>query len=226
MKALTYAGATYDIGAVGGARLRLLHNERTGSQLSLSGAVGYTGGQISTLLPLLDQPLLSAAEALRGDLGEAIKTPFSTFGYEGTFSYAQAISRVFGVQASATLGGASVTTEPYDRLRRTRDSTTDSSVTYELGVAPSVDFNAFHVPIAVMPEYVLSRRPGFATIRGAGVVDTLHTVAVGAYYSGRTTLQVGLIWATLLTSKGFQTSLGESDPPHRNNLELILRYVW
>jgi hypothetical protein len=226
LRALTYAGATYDLGFRGGAILRLFRSERTGTQLSLVAAGGHTRGQISTLYPIFDQPILSAVDLLRGDLGESIKTPFSTSAYEGSLAFAQGFSHFFGVQASASVGGSTVTIEPYDRIRRTRDTTSIDGVTYAFGVAPSIDLNAVHVPIAVMPEYVIARKESSAQLRGAGSYDTTHQLALGVYYSGRVNLQVGLIWSTVLSAGRLETPLGRSDVPTQTAGTFILRYVW
>ena len=199
LRALTYAGATSDAGGSGGVIARLFRSERTGSQLSLRGTFGYTQGQVSTLYPIFDQPVLSAAELLQGNLGATITSPSAaTARTAGAIAFAQGFGRFFGVQASAGGGGSTVTVEPLDRIRNVRESKSVSDVIYSFAVAPSLDFNAFKVPVAVMPEYVVSGPANAAQIRGAGEFDTVHTAALGVSYSGRVNLQFGLIWATVL----------------------------
>lgn len=226
LRALTYAGATYDVGGRAGAVVRLFRSERTGSQLSLRAGVGATRGQLATLYPIFDSPVQSAVQLLQGDLGESIRTPFTTSSYEGTVAFTQGFGRAFGVQASGAMGGSRVTTEPYDGVRKTRGSNTVNGVTYAFGVGPSIDFNALHVPIAVMPEYVITRQASTAQLQGSGSFDTRHLIAAGVYYSGRVNLQLGLLWATELGAKGLTNPLGQSDSPRSSHLQFVLRYIW
>jgi len=226
LRALTYAGATYETGGSGGAVLRLLRNDRTGTQLSLRAQGSYAKGQVSTLFPIFDQPLGSFVDALQGDLGESIKTPTTRVTGSGALAFTQGFGKFFGLQASAGLGVGRVELEPYDRVARVRNTQTESELTYAFGAAPSFDFNAFSVPIAVMPEYVLSRQASTAEIRGAGTFDTQHTLALGVYYSGRPNLQIGLIGRTVLGTNGLTTAQGTSETPTLTAGEFILRYVW
>lgn len=226
LRALTYAGATYDAGGIAGLVLRVYHNDDKGTQLSLRAGGGYTGGRISTLLPIFQQPVASAVDALQGDLGQSINTPISTWIVEGAVTFAQAFSPFFGIQASASAGRSSLTVEPYDRRTKTRGSNNNSDVTYSFGAAPSFDFNAFHVPVAVMPEYVYSRQASTAQPIGEREFDTTHTLSLGVYYSGRKTLQVGLSWATVLGAAGLTTPQGVSGAPAQHSTEFILRYIW
>lgn len=226
LQGLVLEGATYDFGAGGGVILRLFRSDKTGSQLSLRGGVGYTSGHIATLYPLFDVPIQSLDDLLRRNLGDTITTPFSTFGYGGSLAFAQSFGRLLGLQLSADIGGARFTHEPFDAVRRMRESTTVDGFTFALGAAPSIDFNAVHFPIAVVPEYVITRAASSAQIRGAGDFDTFHQLGVGAYYSGRTSLQLGVIWATLLGVRPLETARGQSDTPTQHFGQLSLRYVW
>ena len=83
LRALTYAGATYDMGGSGGAVFRLLRIDRTGTQLSFRAQGSYAKGQVSTLLPLFDRPIASLVDALQGDLGESIRTPTTRVSGDG-----------------------------------------------------------------------------------------------------------------------------------------------
>jgi hypothetical protein len=226
LRALTYAGATYDVGGAGGLILRVYHNEESGTQLSLRAGGSVTRGQVSTLFPLFDQPIASLVDLLQGDLGESIRTPFTTSRFDGSVAFAQAFSHFFGLQASASAGRSSVTIEPYNRTTKTRGSENQADVIYSFAGAPSFDFNAFDVPVAVMPEYVYARQASAAQVRGSRDFDTTHTLALGVYYSGRKTLQVGLVWATVLGANKLATPQGESDSPQQHSGEFILRYVW
>ena len=226
LRALTYAGATYEMGGSGGAVLRLLRIDRTGTQLSLRAQGSYAKGQVSTLFPLFDRPIASLVDALHGDLGESIRTPTTRVSGTGAFAFTQGFGKFFGLQASAALGVGRVELEPYDRVARVRTTQTESELTYAFGAAPSFDFNAFSIPIAVMPEYVLARQAHTAEIRGAGTFDTQHTLALGVYYSGRVNLQIGLIGKVVLGTNGLTTAQGTSDSPRTTFGELILRYVW
>lgn len=223
---LVYEGATYDIGGQGGAILRLFRSERTGSQLSLRAGGGYSRGQVAFLLPIFQQPIASLNDLLQRDFGSVIKTPFSTYTYGGALAFAQSFGRLLGVQASVAVGGGSFTLEPFDRARRVRDDTTVNELTYAFGIAPSIDFSSVHFPLAVMPEYVLSRAASTVQFRGSGDFDTFHQVAIGAYYTGRQTLQLGVLWSTILGARPFTTNLGTSDTPSIQLGEIVLRYVW
>jgi hypothetical protein len=227
LPALTYGGATYDVGGRAGLLFRLMRNEDTGTQLGIGVGAAVTRGQVSTLFPLFAQPLQSAVDALQGDLGESIKTPFTTTNFDASFSVAQALAgKLLGLQASAGIGRGSITAEPYDSVRKVRISSTESSATYEFGAALSFDFNAFKVPIAVMPEYVFTRQTSTAPVRGSGVFDTIHIIALGIYYSGRPNLQFGLISSAQLGTNPLLLPNGPSDTPVVENGELILRYIW
>lgn len=226
LRALTYAGATYELGGSGGAVLRLLRIDRTGTQLSFRAHGAYARGQVSTLFPIFDRPVASLVDALQGDLGESIRTPTTRLSGTGAFAFTQGFGKFFGLQASAALGVGRVEIEPYDRVARVRTTQTDSELTYAFGAAPSFDFDAFSVPIAVMPEYVLSRQAHTAEVRGAGTFDTQHTLALGAYYSGRVNLQIGVIGKVVLGTNGLTTAQGTSETPKTTFGELILRYVW
>jgi hypothetical protein len=226
IEGLVYQGATYDLGGLGGLVWRLFRSDATGTQLSIRGSVGYTRGQVATLYPLFSTPIGSVADLLQRNLGDELKTPFDTFSYAGGLAFAQGLTRLFGVQASLGVGGSSLTTSPFDGLRRTRDSITVTDITYSLGVAPSIDFMAVKIPVAVMPEYVLQRTASSAQIQGSGTFDTLHQLIAGVYYSGRTNLQLGLVGEVTLGARPLQSPQGESAAPKHYAGELILRYVW
>lgn len=225
LRALVYDGATYDLGGQGGLLARLVHSERSGTQLSLRAMAGYTSGRVATLLPVFEQAI-PGGDPFKGELSDAVRTPFTTFNYGAGFAFAQSFGRLFGLQAYAGLGGGSLSADPYDRATGRRVTSTAKSVTYALGVAPSFDFNAFHVPIAVVPEYVLSRAASSAQIRGGGDFDTLHNLSLGVYYSGRKTLQVGLIGSAQRGARGLESAQGRSDTLRNSATELVLRYVW
>jgi hypothetical protein len=226
LKALTYAGATYDIGAGGGAIVRLFRSDKSGSQLSARLSGSYANGQFSSLLPIFQNPAASAVAALQGDLGSSIKTPFSSVGYSGALAFAQSFGRFFGLQAAGGFGGSHITSEPYIQAQKSRNNDTVDDFTYSIGAALSFDFNAWQVPIAIMPEYLLAREASSATIRGAGDFDTVHTVALGAYYSGRKTLQLGLAVSTRLSVSPLITPQGQSDAPNQTSGHFVLRYIW
>ncbi|MET0595783.1 MAG: hypothetical protein ABW133_24000 [Polyangiaceae bacterium] len=221
-----FQGSNYDFGGYGGAIVRLLDVKSTGTRLALRASVGYTRGQFVTLYPLFDHPIMSIQDVFQSNAGSVLATPFSTFEYSGGLAFAQSVSRLFGVQAFAGLGGSSVRLERFNSALNVRESSSITDLTFTIGAAPSIDFNAFNVPVAVMPEYVIMRAASSDQVRGAGDFDTRHQIAVGVYYSGRTNLQLGLSWMTVLGIRPLETPQGKSQAPSQQQGEFVLRYIW
>lgn len=226
LKSLAYAGATYELASGGGVLVRLYQDDDRGTQLSIRGSVSHANGQVSTLLPILQNPAGSVGEALSGDLGEVTRTPVTVFSCRGALAFAQSFSPILSVQAALGIGATEVTLEPYDFTRRARSSVSARGVTYTLGLAPAADFRSLGVPIAVMPEYVLLRQASSTDLRVSTSFDTQHLLGLGLYYSGRATLQLGIVAATQLGGEPVVTSMGRSARPQQHLGQFILRYVW
>lgn len=225
---LIFQGATYDLGGAGGAIVRLFESERTGTQVSLRGQGAYLAGQIASLLPIfqIGSAGVAVREALRGNLRSSIYSPITTVRYGGSVALAQGFGPLFAVQASAGLGGAVWSFEPFDLNAGRRDEIRVTGVTYQFGVAPSVDLRTVGVPLAVMPEVLLVRGPGLAQLQGNQSFDTVLDLLAGLYYSGRPNLQLGLIGGTVVGAKPVRSDVGSSSAPRQLSGELVVRHVW
>ena len=84
---------------------RIVHIDRTGTQLTVRAGGGAMKGEQVTLQPLaealLDRASLTLDDALNGRLAELISLPTTEWNLVGGLYFAQAFSRMFSLQASA-----------------------------------------------------------------------------------------------------------------------------
>lgn len=224
-KSLVYEGATFDYGGNAGAILRLLRNEKSGTQLALRGSFGLSKGQVSSLAGLFPTTDTSVEIANVVD-SQLLRTPIHETNFGGSLAVAQSLSAMFGLQASVGLGWSSLTFEPYDVTTGARAEKHRRGLTYQGGVAVSCDFMAVRFPLALMAEYRLSRQtsnPGAVRTTELSSISGLYG---GVYYSGRPNLQLGVGGGVDLGLAPGTTRFGNSDAPRLISGQLILRYVW
>lgn len=229
LKSLIYQGATFDYGGSAGLLLRLLRSDRTGTLVSLRGSFGYTTGQVASFAPLFgtaDTTVALRTAILTSGPGEVIRTPVSATAAQGGVTAAQALGRLFGLQASLGLGWTTSSLEPFNVTTGTRTKRTVDGVTYRLGLAASMDLAPKRVPLAVMAEYSLSRQPSVSQVVGADELRAISTLYAGVYYSGRKDLQLGLGAGVELNLPPARTAVGTSDRPQFLLTQVVLRYVW
>jgi hypothetical protein len=228
LRSLVYQGATYDLVGNIGAVVRLLRSESTGTQLSARAHFLQSSGQVSSLGPIFSAETVRVGlrDVLQGNLGESLRTPFHGISYGGMLTAAQAISPLFGLQATAGVGYTSTSIERWDINTSSRPTFTVRGVTYRLGLAASVDLFPKKIPIAIMAEYLLARQPTPAQFTGRDELDNVHTLFGGVYYSGRPNLQLGLGGGTELNFGPTTSPLGSSEEPTVIFGQFVMRYIW
>jgi hypothetical protein len=226
-RALIAQGALYSYGASVNGAFRILRLEDTGTQvtarLQMFGVQG--GGQIG-LVPLVravrNEPSRGIPDVAT-NLSDLLITPSSWFGFAGSVNVAQAISEVFAVQASFRLDVKRFTRSPFvpGRGRVDIDAT---------GWLPSagVAFGASPPSLAAafLAEYRIAAQDDDDPSSGAR-----HIVALGAYYTGRTDLQLGL---TVFGEFGLPELAGfdaDGNPASSKrgtafSGQLLMRYFW
>lgn len=227
VKSLIYVGATYNYFGALGAQLRLLRSERTGTQLTVRAGALLGKGQVASVFPLFAslQSNVTLEDVAQTPVGEAIRTPVRNVAGGGTLNFAQAISPMFGVQATAGLGVSSLALNPYDLSRGARVERASTELTMRAGAALSASFDTIGVPIAVMAEYVLLREYT-SDFQQSLDLDTAHRFGLGVYYAGRRNLDIGVSGAGHFGMAPIENRSGTSERPRAGSAELILRYVW
>ena len=225
--AVAYNGATYSFG--GGVRVpvRLFRIESSGSQLALVPYFGYAAGKVAALLPLFqNQPSLTLGTLLRGNGSELLFTPIKTTTFGLNAAFAQAFNRNFAVQAEAGLGRSVATLDRFDPSSQDRNGDSTGAWAYNFGVAFTADAGPCGFPLAGLAEWSVSRQPGTASLVSSSTGTSAHTIALGAYYTGRRDLQLGVVAALELGLPPIATDVGESDRPNSKDLRFELRYFW
>jgi hypothetical protein len=228
LPSIVYEGATYDLGAGVEVPVRLLRSESSGSQLTLVPFGSFGSGQVTTLFPLLTSGVMSVTEAtfLVGNLGELADTPFRVWRFGLSAAFAQTFSPSFALQLAAGLGRNVVTLEPFVASLGGRDSQSTGSWEYTFGAAFTADAAPAGFPIAGMAEWRLAREPSPAVLIASDQPRTTNLLAVGAYYSGRRDLQLGVIAAVELGVGGVASDFGESGNANIKDFGMIFRYFW
>jgi hypothetical protein len=245
-------GADYTYGGDLGLAVKLFTLKSF--QISLRGQVGYYAGQSAGILALFQDLSAIAQGALQElqrnpvqNVDDAVKrlnnafrtatsdllTPFSGFAWGGSLNIAQALGRYVGLQGSV---GFYLDTATY---RPTHfDLASNGPLTLEhdvqttrptLGLALDVDLEPAGLPLALMVEYRGTALAIDDSLNIANVDSNTieHLLAVGAYYSGRTDLQLGINAYTLF---GQAPTLGANAVPSGKPLDLaaqlMFRYFW
>jgi hypothetical protein len=227
-RSLVYVGANWNYAATLGAIVRVARIESSGTQIALRAAGSYSSGQVATLIPLFAAPTATVTleNIVRGNAGPLVTTPARTFTYGGSVDAAQAISSLFGLQASIGLGGSSLTLEPFEVATGDRVDQTTNGVNFRLGAAFTADFEPKGFPLAAMAEYAAIRSPSSFDLLNSSELNTVHTLAAGVFYSGRRDLQLGLEGALRLGLAPIETRSGTSGRPRAFLGDLVFRYFW
>jgi hypothetical protein len=245
-------GADYTYGGDLGLAVKLFTIKSL--QVSLRGQVGYYAGQTAGILALFQDLSAIAQGALQEvqrnpvqNVNDAVNrlnnafrtatsdllTPFSGFAWGGSLNIAQALGRFVGLQGSV---GFYLDTATY---RPTHfDIASNGPLTVEhdvqttrptLGLALDVDLEPAGFPLGLMVEYRGTALAVDDSLNVANVDSNTieHLVALGAYYSGRTDLQLGVTAYTLF---GQAPTLGANAVPSGKPLDLaaqlMFRYFW
>lgn len=219
-----------------GAIVKLLRIEASGTQLSARAFVETQSGDVLSLFPVLnalaDEPVGGAVGILESNLDGLLLTPFSAFVWGGGIAAAQPLTPVFSAQASVRVSVEYAQLEPVEILPDDRGAFEWTNVTPELGLALTGDADPLGVPFALLLEYQVSFAQTEIDRTGQDSSDTFHTLGAGVYYTGRTDLQAGLVYYTLidsdplLTRRTSEAAVGGADTPSLNGFRLILRYFW
>ena len=225
---LVYLGANWNYGGGLGGVVRIARIEETGTQISLRLSLAYSSGQVAAFIPAFGSASATVVlgNLIQGNLGSALITPAKTFTYGGSVTAAQALSPVVGLQGFVGLGGSSLTLSPFNLSTGTRDDQTTGGFNFRFGGAVSADFDPEGFPLALLGEYALSHRPSTLDVLSSAELDTVHTFAAGALYSGRQDLQLGLQGALQLGLAPLENRNGISERPHAYQAELLTRYIW
>jgi hypothetical protein len=232
-RTLLYRTAEYNLGGQAGLAVRLLR-EGSGTQVTARAHVGYDKGDEVTVLPLLsgivNNPLLTLEDVVEGDLGQLILVPTSEKNVNGGVFLAQALSPLFSLQASGTLEYAWQTREPFDPAAEARVAQKAQALRVLLAAALAADLAPRGVPLGLMGEYLFITGEVNPEDRPATTLGS-STVALGAYYTGRADLQLGVGLVATLHAEP-RRGLGElgeeleSGNPRLVYAQLIVRYIW
>jgi len=224
---LIYSGATYEGTGEGGLIFRILRIDTSGTQVSFRVSGSYSSGLSTSVFPLLVQEAaLTVRTVLQGQLRQLIRTPISGWDAQGNAVAAQALGPYFSLQGLAGGGVSGARIEPFDVAAGARGSSAMTDGEFNAAVAIEADASAAGVPVAGLFEYSLARQPAvleFLPLNGSGFV---HTLSLGAYYSGKPNLQLGLVGAVDLGLPRFSTSLGPSGSPHTELGQIVVLYIW
>ncbi|MBU8899333.1 hypothetical protein DRW03_10245 [Corallococcus sp. H22C18031201] len=232
---LVASGASFELLGELGVVGRVLRIEDTGTQLSVRGHFGLSNQRGIQVLPLVNaivnSPQPTVDSVGEGRLGQLVLLPRTEKTAGGGFFVAQALGTWLSLQASASAEYAWQKRKPFDVSLGTRTEQATHAVRVDLALAAAVDFQpVVHVPVGLMGEYALrtgTQQEVFRKNRTLG----LSTLALGLYYTGRPSLQVGLGAVATLSAEPLQ-GLGpegrdqESGKPTLTYAQLILRYIW
>lgn len=227
-------GATVELVGQAGAVVRVWRNDASKTQVSVRGNFGYQQGKEVDIFPFLSSivgaPGLTLQDVVGGRLGDLILVPTKETSVNGGAFLAQAFSRTFSLQASANGEYAWRERRPFDSSIGDRFSQKTHAARVNLTAALEADFAPHGVPVALLGEYLFTT--GQEThARLPDRTLSAHTVALGVYYSGRPSLQVGLGAVTTLSAApriGFAEGGEplESGKPTLSYGQFILRYIW
>jgi hypothetical protein len=245
-------GADYELGAGGGALLRLFRTHHF--QLSLRARGGYHGGQHAGIAGFY-QSVRGIAEqtvqrVARGEIGtlqaeearldnaftQAARQLVSSttgFGVSGMVTAAWAMSSWAGLQAMVgyafdrTTNVADVFQLSTETSTRLRTTTQQSQIM--AGLALDVGAASRGVPLDLVAEYellpLMSRRRGGVGQASQSAIE--HRIALGLYYSGRTDLQLGVSAYTLLAGlRELGAATQFSGRAYDAGGLFVFRYIW
>ena len=228
---LIFIESSFSVNAEAGLVLRLARLD-SGTQISLRAGAGAGTGRGVDVQGLLGAVFSdnerSVNQVLNGKGAAYVFKPQSSTTFAASLLAAQSLSSNFGLQASVEGRRNSATESPLDPATGTRVDNTSKETELSAGVAFSADGAPSGVPVGVVLEYKLdaSRTDG-----GDGWDDPKHVVALGLYYTGRRSLQLGVGGITLLGLKPLPAvdenfNPTKSGKPSAYAGQFIIRYVW
>jgi hypothetical protein len=236
---IVVAGSSYEASLLGGVALRILRIDGTGTQIGARLFVAHGAGEGLDLLPLART--LTASNLRNVDLSNVtvasasaklIQTTFlpSSFTEGGaSLHVAQTIVSCLSLQAALSATAVSQSGVSTDRTTGAAidESGTDPSVSGSFAL--TFDAGPIGPPLALMAEYGIAGGRLRPAPRGA--TETAHQVALGLYFTGSRTLELG---AGVATEIGMPSVLGSDDAgkPHVSETptfvvaQLHLRHAW
>ena len=246
-------GADYTYGGDVGAIAKLFRIG--GFQLGVRASIGYYAGQSADVMALFHdlgaiarQVVSDVLQDLNTDLNQAIArinsafwvataellTPFHGIQYGGSLDAVQALGSFVGLQLSlgTTLDSTTYSPSRFDVSSSAAYVMPGSVSTFRpfLAAALDLDLAPAGFPLDAMIEYKVSSVTMTSSLPDApGTLSSIeHLVALGAYYSGRTDLQLGITGYTLrgqlpLVSSASTTRSGK---PRDVGVQLVFRYFW
>jgi hypothetical protein len=229
-------GGSYRINGGGGVIVKLFQLKELGTQFSLRARASGDDGKIYNLLPLLRQldakPVRSAVNAVQGQLGDVLLTPFSSFNWGGDLVIAQPLGRMFSLQGSASMTVSSSTLKPYDLIDGRRHDVDLTTTIPEFGLAAAFDAAPLKVPLGVMLEWKISLPRTKDDQTKQSTSHTQNLLALDLLYTGRSDLQTGFSIFGQWGSDPIEDR-GADGAPIRSSDErklvgalLLLRYFW
>ena len=213
--------------------VRVLHNERWGTQLTLRAFGGLQNGKDFSILQLLQaviqEPGATLDSIVDSKLREQLVIPTHESSLGGGAFLAQKLIDHLGLQFALRFENAWRTEEPADIATGARLTDDSNYFIFSPTLGLQYDFVQW-VPIALTAEYryEIGSRSGTTYLNGS--IES-HSVALGFYYSGARHLQLGLNLAVLVRGEpliGFDTQNRRvpSDYVRSKYAQLSFRYVW
>jgi hypothetical protein len=233
-KSLVSFGGEYLYGAQLGLAGRIARFEKTHTFLGAHVGAAVATGRLLSIRSLAaaiarDSPG-NLNGVVNGDLASTVLTPITTTSLGGSLNFAQTITRAVGVQAQLGVAFLGASTQPYDFATRSTASASTSSIVPGGAIAVGVDGASQHLPLTAMLEYAI-QFPRTKDETGGTSSHTQHVFALGAYYTARKDLQIGLVASEKLNLEpvsGVTPGGGyaASDRPSVFAIEAVARYVW
>lgn len=232
IRSLFLSGGSFSYAGDAGLVVRVLRLE--GTQLSLRAFGGYRAGRDIALLSLvgavISRPGVTLEDVIGGRLGELLTMPVRSWDVGGGVYAAQALGRLFSLQASVSVRNSWITERPFDPLLDVRVDQNDTALYFLGALAAGLDFAQFHVPVAILGEYLFAdgKRSGDT---GDDVWLMTHNLGLGLFYSGRQNLQLGLAGSVSINGErvrsfGPNGELERSGEPTLYTGQFIFRYFW
>jgi hypothetical protein len=230
---LVLIGGSFGFKGEGGAVVRIVRIERSGTQVAVRLFGGAGTGRDLTVLPLV-QGLLSGGkqlgDVLNGSVGKYILLPKGNNTFGGSLHAAQAVGKWVGLQAALEGRSTRDTSSPFDQNANANVDHTTSTTTFKGSFGVDVDGSPSGVPLGAMVEYQL-HLDNASPDQGASISTTSHYVAAGLYYTGRRNLLLGIGGATQLnmqpiTGVDANNNPAPSGAPSFYYGQFVLRYIW
>lgn len=236
-------GATYAYGGSVGAVVRIARIKETKTQISARVGIGYLGGQNVNLAMMTESviaaakqnPKLALSDLLAGNFVQDLFIPFSANTFSGSVHGAQTLSRHFGLQATAGIAYTKASYSAFDHATNATGDFAATTLAPNLGFAFTADAAPSGVPIAGLLDYTISfantKTDAFGGTAKSDTTNKSQIFALGAFYSGRRDLQLGIVVATNVglepvKGKDANGNPADSDQPHEAHGKFVFRYMW